>query len=298
MSISVLNGNISSQAASNTGGFQVSAEKKPADSYASRVAKMSKRAGYGAFGRKKKLNYNPREISQQILRAAKVIGASQVLVRARGKVGVLERCRATGQYDDNETRVALAHARRMVKCARMKVNHLKEEEQQKKRDASAEEENGRQKTNEVKRKAQTKKQQLKQRAQLEMKKLELAQQRKARQEALNQKRRLHRNKEREEIEDAEMKYLKGDTGTEPEYSPAVSYAGAVFAASAQLADLQSQYMQLDDEIERAIAQEIAAADMSVDAMASGGLDSASAAAPAAEGAVDVAGDAVSIDVSI
>ncbi len=245
--------------------------------------------------RKKKLNYNPREISQQILRASKALGASQVLIRARMKVGVLERCRATGQYEDAEIRVAMAHARRMVKCARMKVNNLKVEEHEKKQNQSADEENGQQKAKEVKRRARTKKQQLKRKAEMQMKKLEMAQQARVREEALNHKRRLNRNKEREEIVDAEMKYLQGDTGNEMD-NPQVSYSGVIFEASAQLAQITAQMAGLDNETERAVEQELAAADMAADA---GTCDlSGAAAAPAGDAAADVPADAVSIDVSV
>ena len=77
---------------------------------------------------KKPLNYNPREISGQLLRAGKSGNATRVLSRAKSKVSLLKRCKATGQYNEAELNTALAHAQRLVKCARIKVKNLKQEE--------------------------------------------------------------------------------------------------------------------------------------------------------------------------
>lgn len=293
MSMAVSNGNLSGQAGlSALGTSRVTTGRKSSVAGAFRTTKSR-----SSSMRKKNLNYNPREISQQILRASKTIGASQVLVRARGKVGVLERCLATGQYEEREVRTALTHAKRMVKCARMKVNHLKEEEQQKKRNASTDQKRGQQKANEVKRRAATKKQELQRKAQLEMKKLEHAQQVKAREQALQKKRRMHRDKEREKIIDAEMKYLQGDTGNEMENQPISSYAyeGVIFEVSAQLMELAAQAQQLDDELEREIEQELAAADMAAGGIAQSGTADAGVSADAS---VETPADAVSIDISL
>lgn len=82
---------------------------------------------------KKNLSYNPREISSQIMRAKKMTGASQTLSRARAKVAMLRRAKATGEYDSAEIDNALAHAKRMVECAGTKVNHLREEDRLKKK---------------------------------------------------------------------------------------------------------------------------------------------------------------------
>lgn len=79
--------------------------------------------------KKKKLSYNVNEISSQILRATRSVSVSQVLVRAKGKVEQLQRCAVTGDYDENAMRAALAHAKRMVSCARKKLQNMEEEEQ-------------------------------------------------------------------------------------------------------------------------------------------------------------------------
>lgn len=60
-------------------------------------------------------------------------GASQVLSRARAKVAMLRRAKATGEYDSAEIDNALAHAKRMVECTDKKVNNLREEDRLKKK---------------------------------------------------------------------------------------------------------------------------------------------------------------------
>lgn len=83
---------------------------------------------------KKKLNYNPREIANQLQRVTKSRNAATVLTRAKSKVAVLQSAKASGQYKDSDVRIALAHARRMVECTRLKMRNLKEEELIKGRD--------------------------------------------------------------------------------------------------------------------------------------------------------------------
>lgn len=79
---------------------------------------------------KKQLNYNHRDISGQLLRAKKPQSASAALTRAKSKVSMLQRAAASGQYDSKEVANALAHARRMVRCAQLKVRNLREEERE------------------------------------------------------------------------------------------------------------------------------------------------------------------------
>ena len=54
----------------------------------------------------KRLQYNPREISSQIMRASRLQSASQVLVRAKGKLASVLRCKGTGQYNEEDIRIA------------------------------------------------------------------------------------------------------------------------------------------------------------------------------------------------
>ncbi len=77
---------------------------------------------------RKRLNYNPREIASQILRAGSAVSATQVLIRAKGKLAAVKQAAANGDYDRNEVRAAVAHANRMVSCAQKKVRHMKKEE--------------------------------------------------------------------------------------------------------------------------------------------------------------------------
>lgn len=51
---------------------------------------------------KKALSYNPKEISSQILRAKKTVGAVRVLSRARAKLAMLKKAQSTGEYDSAE----------------------------------------------------------------------------------------------------------------------------------------------------------------------------------------------------
>lgn len=145
-----------------------------------RNAKQSKK-------KKKKLKYNPQEIPSQLMRASKLVSASEVLVRARGKAAVLMRSAATGDYDEAEVRAAVNHANRIVKCARLKVNHLKEEEQKKRVDE---------------RKHSIKS------AKYRIKKMEL-----------QRKKRLHRIEEKAKIDEADAKYRKEKGSNSKDYSP-------------------------------------------------------------------------------
>lgn len=131
--------------------------------------------------KKKSLKYNSREISGQLVRATKSVGAGQVLIRAKGKVAQLQRCAASGNYDEKEISAALNHANRMVKAAKMKVKHLKSEERIEKRSKKS--------TPHARMREEQREKQL---IQLELKKI----------------RRKHRGAEEKEIRDAEMRYLR------------------------------------------------------------------------------------------
>lgn len=157
--------------------------------------------------KKKKLNYNHREISQQILRASKLSSAANVLARAHSKLGVLRRSQSTGQYNEREITNAIIHARRMVQCASKKVQNLKEEDIQKKK---LERKSG---GEDLVRKIET-------RQKIERKERQIKQEI-ARQQALDaiaekkdwvelsQKKKWNRNQERGKVNEADMKYIKG-----------------------------------------------------------------------------------------
>ena len=125
------------------------------------IADRVKAANNQAKRPKKRLNYNPREISSQLARAHKSRNAAVVLARAGIKLGVLQQAYASGQYNESEVRIAIAHAKRMVECARVKTSNLKEEEILKKRNDRDHNSGEQKKRNEVKRRVRQKEQNLK-----------------------------------------------------------------------------------------------------------------------------------------
>lgn len=178
---------------------------------------------------RKSLSYNPREISSQIMRAKKMTGASQILSRARAKVAMLRRAKATGEYDSAEIDNALAHAKRMVECAGTKVNNLREEDRLKKR---------------AERKEQRTEENIRNAERLE-----------------RLKRSTHRRDENKEIMDADMKYYQraytnGGTG-------AVSGVGVSSAAASLEISSAAGSMQSLKIAEAAMAQSSSAVDILV-----------------------------------
>lgn len=182
----------------------------------------------------KKLNYNPREISSQLLRASKTTSATEILTRAKSKLGVLRRCQGTGQYDTDELRIAISHAQKMVRCAQLKVRNLKEEEQTGIRNE---------------RKSSWKRQQKKAMESME----------------LRQKRCRHRNRERAKINLADMEYMdekrrydsqsdKNSTGVTLELSNAAMQLKELQMTAAALTPAEEQ--QLEEEIEQQIEMEL------------------------------------------
>lgn len=160
---------------------------------------------------KKKLKYNYREVSGQILRAKKLQSASAALSRAKSKMVNLQKCKASGEYDTREVDVAIAHAKRMIRCARMKVNHMKEEAGKEKVGNNHKKEQSQhiRKISSVKNtneKNAVKKNDIKEAEQKV---------RKIKQEISEQKRRIknHRMEERSKVLEADMKYLKEGGGS-------------------------------------------------------------------------------------
>lgn len=81
--------------------------------------------------KQKKLQYNFRRVSSQILRAKTSGTAGMAVKQAIYQVVLLLRKQASGEYDENELRRALTHANRIKRVAKKKEKHLKEEEQAK-----------------------------------------------------------------------------------------------------------------------------------------------------------------------
>lgn len=209
---------------------------------------------------KKQLKYNPREISSQLALAKKSRNAAVVLARAGIKVGVLQQAYASGQYDEGEVRAAIAHAKRMVECARVKTNNLKEEEILKKRNDRDHNSGEQKKRNEIKRRVRQKEQGLKAKISLEESQQVLKE--KARKQQLLQKRRLHRNDEMRRITEADMKYLQ-DQISNNQSDKSVRYEGVsldLSSAAAQMAELQQLEKQIQREAEMEVELEYAAMD--------------------------------------
>lgn len=158
----------------------------------------------GMHTAKKALNYNAREISSQLMRASKARNAAAVLAKAKGRVAMLQRCKGCGQYQDAEVDVAIAHAKRMVKCAQLKVSNLRQEEALKKSAERKLESSRQQRKNEVKRRVVQEETKIRQKAAME----ELQQSVKECCRELVQKRRMHRSQERGKIAEADIKYLE------------------------------------------------------------------------------------------
>lgn len=207
--------------------------------------------------RYKKLNYNPREISGQLMRASKARGASEVLCRAKAKVGVLKRCIGTGQYDLNEVRAAIVHASRMVDCASMKVRHLKEEEAECRRKNKSSGNSVRKLKTDAKRQAQSK---------MSIKKIRLEQKKAAcerkiemEQLLLEQKRRNHRSQEYGKIFEAEMLYIKRQGREQSETKDAGGVLLELSYTASQLSELERNARSIKHQ-ERQAEQEIAMAE--------------------------------------
>ncbi len=78
--------------------------------------------------KKKRIQYNFREISGRILQTKTSGGAGRVLVSARAKVAMLQRMVRNPDYDEKELEQAIIHAKKMERIAKKKMKHLQEEE--------------------------------------------------------------------------------------------------------------------------------------------------------------------------
>lgn len=76
----------------------------------------------------KKLKYQFKNMSAQILRCKTSVAARQVVGQAKREVLRLKREKLTGNYDEEEIEAAITHAKAMERVARKKMKHLEEEE--------------------------------------------------------------------------------------------------------------------------------------------------------------------------
>ena len=96
-------------------------------SYADQL-KASRTKTKAASLEKKKLQYNFKKISSQIVRSKNSVSARKAVQAARREVARLKRLKGSGEYDDEELQLAIDHAKSMEKVAKKKVNHLEQEE--------------------------------------------------------------------------------------------------------------------------------------------------------------------------
>lgn len=108
----------------------VSCSEKVAESsfnYADSLRKARMKAKNTAL-KIKKLRYDYKSISTQILRSKTSTIAKQVVSRARREVIRLKRQRQNREYNDGELKAAILHAQAMLRVAKKKARHLQEEE--------------------------------------------------------------------------------------------------------------------------------------------------------------------------
>mgnify|MGYP007132878972 CR=1 FL=1 len=192
-------------------------------------------------GTKRRLNYNYRDVSSQLMRAKKPQGAATALSRAKSKVNTLKRMAATGNYDSREIANALAHAKRMVECAQSKMQNLKEEEREERKYNQKNRAEKQKVKGEVKRRVASKEQHLKEKVRIET--IHKVQAKKTRRQQMLQKRRTHRREELGKINEADMKYLKGQMDAQRS-GGYTQTDGVVYDLSAQAAMLSEAQMQL------------------------------------------------------
>ena len=92
-------------------------------------AQRMSRSAASAQKKMKKLQYNFKLISSQIMRAKTSSRASQAVSSAKRMVAQLRRKRRSGEYDDEELEAAIAHAQAMERVAKKHVKYLQQEEQ-------------------------------------------------------------------------------------------------------------------------------------------------------------------------
>ncbi len=96
-------------------------------SYASQLRASRKKTEKSSL-EKKKLQYNFKKISSQIVRSKTSVSARKAVQSAKREIMRLKRLKANGEYDEEELELAIEHAKSMEKIAKKKVSHLEQEE--------------------------------------------------------------------------------------------------------------------------------------------------------------------------
>ena len=199
-----------------------------------------------AKAKKKNLNYNRREVSAQVLRASKLGMAARALATARTKASSLRRLVGTGQYDENELRVAIAHAESIVKTAKKKLGNLKEEQIKEKR-VSREKQANELKKQVKRQRVRAKRQQIKR--ELAAQKNQVEQQMKAKEMRCKRLKRRHRGEELADVAKADLKYIK-DLQQYRRYGDAGNSSRSVDTTGTAALEIGDTAMRLSD-LERA-----------------------------------------------
>ncbi len=82
--------------------------------------------------KQRKVQYNFKELSGQLMRAKTMGNTSQVAAKARGKIAQLRKNLRSGEYDDKKIENAINHAEKMIRIAQKRMKHLREEDNEKK----------------------------------------------------------------------------------------------------------------------------------------------------------------------
>lgn len=250
-----------------------------------------------AKAKKKNLNYNRREVSAQVLRASKLGMAARALATARTKASSLRRLVGTGQYDENELRIAIAHAESIVKTAKKKLGNLKEEQIKEKR-VSREKQANELKKQVKRQRVRAKRQQIKR--ELAAQKNHVEQQMKAKEMRCKRLKRRHRGEELADVAKADLKYIKdlqqyrryGDAGNSSRSVDTTGTAALEIGDTAmRLSDLERTEQALKYE-EQQMGQDNAAFSGS---SASGTIDFS---VGDSSGQISSSGDSVAADVSL
>ncbi len=208
-----------------------------------RLARQKKKK---AKAKKKNLNYNRREVSAQVLRASKLGMAARALATARTKASSLRRLVGTGQYDENELRIAIAHAESIVKTAKKKLGNLKEEQIKEKR-VSREKQANELKKQVKRQRVRAKRQQIKR--ELAAQKNHVEQQMKAKEMRCKRLKRRHRGEELADVAKADLKYIK-DLQQYRRYGDAGNSSRSVDTTGTAALEIGDTAMRLSD-LERA-----------------------------------------------
>lgn len=207
---------------------------------------------------RKKVSYNPREVRNALLRACTSQSAGTILTTAKSKLGNLLKCKGTGQYEESQLNAAILHAKRMVRCAQMKVRNLRSEEQMQTRIEQ-----------EVKKEKQKR----------ILKKRQIDAREKARQVELSRRRRTNRNQEKSKMNEADLEYEKRQMqNSQSECAKTLSYHA--FGSGNVLLEISDQGMELSKEQLEAILPEAGGEAMA--GMAGGIADAAISGAAAVE----------------